>query len=677
MNARLAGFIAWCTPALVWASDSGESFRRVLAPLPADPLAVLYTQDARAILDHPVVKFAFDGKSPPPLQALSALTELFDGPFALAVTGSPVRPDLLGVIVSAKVSTDQDAFFQALDHKLVATLNRLDDFCAGGSLALRRVGDLAFLDIAGPVPLRLTFAHRDGYVLGSTHRAVLDDWLSAKHRPDDEAAATFRQSDDFKRFLPGRDSAPELLAYVNVRPLLPLLAISWPEPARIVQLLGLNGIEAVGLTAEQSPETRAVRLTVCKSNDSQGALALLQPTTTDLGVAAVFPTDAVFAVGGKVQDADAALEAVKGILDAVDPDIVEEFEAERAEFLGDYDFDIQSEFLVNLSAEWMLAGQADAGGLARWMFALRVRDRSLLESHLAALVRAFDLGFEVGTHREHALYTPRSTRFRATYALLDEYWLIGEDADDVSTMIDAWLDKKSLHDAPAFRRARATLTDASHFVFLNIAQVAAAASPDNGKSYVLGRADEATAAFLKHLAGDKDAAVTLALRPSSDNIELRLEAQSRSGGRRLWENLVAGVVMPTLSRSRQIAQRQVSLSNVQGIVQAAMITACDRKGKWPPSLTSMLESGALSLENLRSPYDGTAPRSIATADAESFYLYRPVGTVPNPAETVAVAEREIVKGEGAVFGFADGHAEFVPEPRASELLAELRRGQEP
>jgi prepilin-type processing-associated H-X9-DG protein len=37
-----------------------------------------------------------------------------------------------------------------------------------------------------------------------------------------------------------------------------------------------------------------------------------------------------------------------------------------------------------------------------------------------------------------------------------------------------------------------------------------------------------------------------------------------------------------------------------------------------------------------------------------------------------VAESEIHRGQGAAFGFADGHVEWIVEPRAGELLAELR-----
>ena len=62
------------------------------------------------------------------------------------------------------------------------------------------------------------------------------------------------------------------------------------------------------------------------------------------------------------------------------------------------------------------------------------------------------------------------------------------------------------------------------------------------------------------------------------------------------------------------------------------------------------------------------------AGREPFYLYRPVPdpkAVKDPAAVIVISEPGIYRG-GAVFGYLDGHAEWIASPRADELLAAVR-----
>ncbi|MFH0983694.1 MAG: H-X9-DG-CTERM domain-containing protein, partial [Planctomycetota bacterium] len=183
--------------------------------------------------------------------------------------------------------------------------------------------------------------------------------------------------------------------------------------------------------------------------------------------------------------------------------------------------------------------------------------------------------------------------------------------------------------------------------------------------------DEQFMEGLRQLAAG-DAAVGLTLGAAPGRLQLALELAAGEQNRLLAGKAFGLSIGASLARARELSKRAASAANLQGIVGAARVYSGEHKGQWPASLAELLQSGDISLETLRNPYDGTAPRMLADAERESYYVYRrniPKGVA---ATEVVAGEREIRRGEGANFAYADGHVEFVREPQASRLLAVLQ-----
>ncbi|MBK8269101.1 MAG: hypothetical protein IPK83_12660 [Planctomycetes bacterium] len=57
-------------------------------------------------------------------------------------------------------------------------------------------------------------------------------------------------------------------------------------------------------------------------------------------------------------------------------------------------------------------------------------------------------------------------------------------------------------------------------------------------------------------------------------------------------------------------------------------------------------------------------------------MYRPGLNHNSPPDEIVLAEKAIFAGNGANFLFVDGHVEFIAEPRASEIIEQIKSGAE-
>ena len=228
--------------------------------------------------------------------------------------------------------------------------------------------------------------------------------------------------------------------------------------------------------------------------------------------------------------------------------------------------------------------------------------------------------------------------------------------------IDAALDNQGLAHTAKFETVIHRLgAPSSKFLFLDVAEVLAE---------VVESSEAAEFPQVRELVRS-GSALGLAVVPHDRMIALELI--SSSGHALGLIDVAAMTIMPSLQQARYQSQRTVSLSNVKGILVACKIYANEHKGQWPHSLKELVvDEGFLAPTAVFvSPYD---PDPDST---EPYYLYRrvPEGEkVRNPAGEVAVSEPAVHHG-GAVFGFMDGHVEWVESPRADELLRIMQTGR--
>ena len=138
--------------------------------------------------------------------------------------------------------------------------------------------------------------------------------------------------------------------------------------------------------------------------------------------------------------------------------------------------------------------------------------------------------------------------------------------------------------------------------------------------------------------------------------------------------VLAGVLLPSLNRAREQANRIKSASNLRQIGMAAFIYANDNRGAFPPDLAGTMTD--LSLEVYVSPRTGTSlPQGLEGDELKTWinessdYVYLGAGkTSREPATVVIAYERQDGLTDGINILYADGHVEFVEMGRAQQII---------
>jgi prepilin-type processing-associated H-X9-DG protein len=133
------------------------------------------------------------------------------------------------------------------------------------------------------------------------------------------------------------------------------------------------------------------------------------------------------------------------------------------------------------------------------------------------------------------------------------------------------------------------------------------------------------------------------------------------------------ILLPSLSRARQDAQRVVSQSNLKSIGVACMIWANDNRDAMPPSLEKLVESGSLIPQQLVSPreddFDGMIARNerVLAGGApdwkkikfETSYVLIDGPVISKRTPGSAIGYEKLMGWDGSNVLFADGHVEWM------------------
>ncbi|MDB5328671.1 MAG: hypothetical protein JWM57_4240 [Phycisphaerales bacterium] len=135
--------------------------------------------------------------------------------------------------------------------------------------------------------------------------------------------------------------------------------------------------------------------------------------------------------------------------------------------------------------------------------------------------------------------------------------------------------------------------------------------------------------------------------------------------------MMASILLPSLNRSREMANRIKSSSNLRQIGLASMMYANTNKDKMPPDFSALLHSQEITVDVFINPRTGT-PRPVppAGANATDFYgawaneqrdyVYVGAGktTVEN-ADHIVAYEKPTGLTDGINVLYFDGHVDFV------------------
>ncbi len=152
--------------------------------------------------------------------------------------------------------------------------------------------------------------------------------------------------------------------------------------------------------------------------------------------------------------------------------------------------------------------------------------------------------------------------------------------------------------------------------------------------------------------------------------------------------LSVSILLPSLNRARETANRVKCASHMRQIGQALLLYSNDARGPYPESLPVVLATQDVASDIFCCPSSNETPATGGTPQAQANNLtvgphlsYVYVGKGVNNsagADTVVLYEpltNHDRDGMNVLFG--DGHVEFIVKQRAEKMIAELKAGHNP
>jgi prepilin-type processing-associated H-X9-DG protein len=153
--------------------------------------------------------------------------------------------------------------------------------------------------------------------------------------------------------------------------------------------------------------------------------------------------------------------------------------------------------------------------------------------------------------------------------------------------------------------------------------------------------------------------------------------------------MLVSVLLPSLNRARETANRVKCASNERQIGQGLLLYANENKGKYPDDLGTLMKSEELTPEVFLCPTRGetmppevaqmTPDQKVAWVNEHSDYLYLGKGqTSSAPADRIIVYEKpDAHNGDGMNILYGDGHVEFQRMEAANRAIEKQeKRGEQ-
>lgn len=131
------------------------------------------------------------------------------------------------------------------------------------------------------------------------------------------------------------------------------------------------------------------------------------------------------------------------------------------------------------------------------------------------------------------------------------------------------------------------------------------------------------------------------------------------------------VLLPSLSRARELSKRTVCAANLRGIGQALYISAQDREEySFPPDFETLLKENNVSIKQFICP----STAAVTAHGVNACYIYIPGSTASSHPLNVLVYEKpnNHTNNEGGNVLFQDGHVEFMTPDRIEEAVKKTK-----
>jgi prepilin-type processing-associated H-X9-DG protein len=560
---------------------------------------------------------------------------------------------------------------------------------SGLTLKFRKDGEIGRLLDPNDVPV-FAYAVKGKVAFGSTKVQLTSRWLHG-----DWPKSRWVAEPGVRRMV-GR-LPKEFSARVLVNPV-PLVAqLRKPAPNSLEELamkvFAPADFQAAAVDLTWGMEIISLRATVALADECHGLVRVLARPTTPARVLGVFPED--FVAVGRIGWNSAAdlVDGIYAVTDEFDETISAEYREELAEFKKETGVDWDQGIIGNLVGELAFGVRLDftRKNPIGWSVVFPLGDEAGFREQFDKLTAYFDLQFE-DTEKDGVVVRktkvakgepPRDVQLppaasflsEGFYLALDHGLLItGSNAEIVADVAkQAAAGKQPLPAAPNLRACYTVLGDPNHMaLMLDIEQlknkapfVPLAAGPLMGPLLTRGFVG-LSASVHEHVA---KVDFLWSLRNAAGK---QPEAKTSAPAPIDTDEAIASLIKTmgaSIANARRQAQQTLAAATMRNIGQALQLYAQEHKGAFPESLEALLRAqpDLLSPKTLTSPYSGKGPKSLDEVKAKSWFVYRAGLNATSKADEVVLGEREVHDG-GANFLFVDGHVEFIPEPRATELL---------
>jgi prepilin-type processing-associated H-X9-DG protein len=146
------------------------------------------------------------------------------------------------------------------------------------------------------------------------------------------------------------------------------------------------------------------------------------------------------------------------------------------------------------------------------------------------------------------------------------------------------------------------------------------------------------------------------------------------------------ILLPSLNRARETANRVKCASNMRQIGQALLLYGNDNRGVYPPDLPPLLLTQDITADvfvcpssnDTRADQNTTVQQQAAVLHQHCSYKYLPGHNYNASADTV-IAYEPLTNhgGDGANFLHGDGHVSWESKQTAAAMIKSLEAGQNP
>jgi prepilin-type processing-associated H-X9-DG protein len=549
--------------------------------------------------------------------------------------------------------------------------------------------------------------------------------LSAKGKP----AAALAGRREFVETMGKVDKDPVIAAYVDAEAIhaqVENVVSRFAPPdgqqkwAMVRNALGVSGVKRLAWTGAFDGGEWSTQALVSAPAPRMGLLKFVveAPPLSEEALKSV-PMTATFATAGHF-DLGALLGTIREMAKKMNVDVTVELEGGLNEIKQSIGMDLQADILDTLGGEWTMYTDPAVGGTG--ILGLTVVNRlkdpakaerafSQLEQLLNGMMKEAAAGGPVtvafNTTRQgdltiHYLAIPF---FAPSWAVKGDSLYVGLYPQVVSGAVEhAASGGKSILDKPEFAELRKRLgaganvssvsyTDLPTMTAEGYQEILMVVRAYQGMADLFGAHTPAMslptlAALMPHVrptlsVGWADAegwhSKSISPFPGSD----LLAAGGMGSGLAAEQTVMLGTIMPSLARSRMVANRVKSASNLRQIGQAMLLYANENKGKYPADFGELLLTQDITAEVFTNPQTKTrVPRGKELkalsewVKVNSDYEYLGAGKNNQAGPEVILAHEKMRPGDqGINMLYGDGHVEWNVLSVAQEQIAKQRAAE--